>query len=161
RDKPLNWFLKQKDRLSALHPDMSDSIINMKILRKFGGELEHAIKCRCVEPCSTEDSINSMEDISTRTRAGKTWTRNPMESKMAPIISKVDKKPELPVLKCNKFGRTSHLANKFTKKTNNNEVQVIEEAQCAEEKEESDQASAISEDTQVEDYSIEKITSFF
>ncbi|MBW0540153.1 hypothetical protein O181_079868 [Austropuccinia psidii MF-1] len=55
KDKPLTWFLKQKDRLSALHPDMSDSMINMKILRKCGGELEHAIKCRCVEPCSTED----------------------------------------------------------------------------------------------------------
>ncbi|MBW0526330.1 hypothetical protein O181_066045 [Austropuccinia psidii MF-1] len=55
KDKPLTWFLKQKDRLSALHPDMSDSMSNMKILRKCRGELEHAIKCRCVEPCSTED----------------------------------------------------------------------------------------------------------
>ncbi|MBW0547150.1 hypothetical protein O181_086865 [Austropuccinia psidii MF-1] len=44
KDKPLNWFLQQKDRLSALHPDMSESIVNMKILRRCGGELEHAIK---------------------------------------------------------------------------------------------------------------------
>ncbi|MBW0558322.1 hypothetical protein O181_098037 [Austropuccinia psidii MF-1] len=51
KDKPLTWFLKQKDGLSALHPDMSDTMINMKILRKCGGELEHAIKCRGVEPC--------------------------------------------------------------------------------------------------------------
>ncbi|MBW0499114.1 hypothetical protein O181_038829 [Austropuccinia psidii MF-1] len=49
KGKPLTWFLKQKDRLSALHPDISDSMINMKILRKCGGELEHAIRCRCVE----------------------------------------------------------------------------------------------------------------
>ncbi|MBW0546065.1 hypothetical protein O181_085780 [Austropuccinia psidii MF-1] len=55
KDKPLTWFFKQKDRLSALHPDMSDTMINMKILRKCGGELEHAIKSRCVEPCLTED----------------------------------------------------------------------------------------------------------
>ncbi|MBW0515980.1 hypothetical protein O181_055695 [Austropuccinia psidii MF-1] len=55
KDKPLTWFFKQKDRLYALNPDMSDTMINMKILRKFGGELEHAIKCRSVEPCSTED----------------------------------------------------------------------------------------------------------
>ncbi|MBW0578015.1 hypothetical protein O181_117730 [Austropuccinia psidii MF-1] len=55
KDKPLTWFLKQKDRLSALHPDMSDSIINIKVLLKCEGELEHAIKCRCLEPCSTED----------------------------------------------------------------------------------------------------------
>ncbi|MBW0559767.1 hypothetical protein O181_099482 [Austropuccinia psidii MF-1] len=31
--------------------DMSESMINMRILIKGGGELEHAIKCRCVEPC--------------------------------------------------------------------------------------------------------------
>ncbi|MBW0578765.1 hypothetical protein O181_118480 [Austropuccinia psidii MF-1] len=35
KDKPLTWFFKQKDRLSALHPDMSDTMINMKILRKL------------------------------------------------------------------------------------------------------------------------------
>ncbi|MBW0571432.1 hypothetical protein O181_111147 [Austropuccinia psidii MF-1] len=39
KDKPLDWFFKQKDRLSALHPDMSDTMINMKISRKCGGEL--------------------------------------------------------------------------------------------------------------------------
>ncbi|MBW0550468.1 hypothetical protein O181_090183 [Austropuccinia psidii MF-1] len=78
KDKPLTWFLKQKDRLSALHSDMSDSMINMKILRKCGGELEHAIKCRCVKPCSTEDYLNAMGDIIARTRIGKTWIRIPI-----------------------------------------------------------------------------------
>ncbi|MBW0480727.1 hypothetical protein O181_020442 [Austropuccinia psidii MF-1] len=68
KDKHLPCFLKQKYRLSALHPDISYAIINMKILRKCGGELGHSIKCRFVEPCSTEDCINSMEDIITRTR---------------------------------------------------------------------------------------------
>ncbi|MBW0531329.1 hypothetical protein O181_071044 [Austropuccinia psidii MF-1] len=161
KDKPLTWFFKQKDRLSALHPDMSDTMINMKILRKCGGELEHAIKSRCVEPCSTEDYINAMEDIITRTRIGKTWTRIPMESKMIPKIPREDKRPERPVLKCHKCGSTSHLANTCTKKTKINEVQVIEEIQCTEEKEESDQDSAVSEDTPVEDYPIENITAFF
>ncbi|MBW0501051.1 hypothetical protein O181_040766 [Austropuccinia psidii MF-1] len=69
-NKPLTWFFKQKDTLSALHPDMSNTMIDMKILRKCGGELEHAIKLRCVEPCSTEDQINAMEDIITRTKTG-------------------------------------------------------------------------------------------
>ncbi|MBW0566279.1 hypothetical protein O181_105994 [Austropuccinia psidii MF-1] len=68
KDKPLTWFFKQKYRLSSLHPDMSHTMIKMRILRKCGGELEHAIKSRCVEPCSTEDYINEMEDIITRTR---------------------------------------------------------------------------------------------
>ncbi|MBW0543994.1 hypothetical protein O181_083709 [Austropuccinia psidii MF-1] len=116
KDKPLTWFLKQKDRLSSLHPDMSDLMINMKILRKCGGELEHAIKCRCVEPCSSEDYLNAMEDIITRTRIGKTWTRAPIESKMIPKISRDDKRPEKPVLKCHKCGSNSHLANTCTKR---------------------------------------------
>ncbi|MBW0569041.1 hypothetical protein O181_108756 [Austropuccinia psidii MF-1] len=96
---------------------MSYSMINMKILRKYGGELEHAIKCRCVEPCSTEDYINAMEDIITRTRIGKNWTRVPMESKMVSKTSREDKRPESPVLKCHKCGSTSNLANTCTKKT--------------------------------------------
>ncbi|MBW0536357.1 hypothetical protein O181_076072 [Austropuccinia psidii MF-1] len=161
RDKRLTWFLKQKDRLSALHPDMSDYIINMKMLRKFGGEIEHAIKCRCVEPFSTEDYINAMDHIITRTRIGKTWNRVPMESKMVSKPSREDKRPEIPVLKCHKCGSTSNFANTCTKKTKINEVKVIGEAQCTEEKEESDLDSAGSEDTPVEDYPIENITAFF
>ncbi|MBW0539666.1 hypothetical protein O181_079381 [Austropuccinia psidii MF-1] len=51
KDKPLTWFLKQKDRLCALHPDMSESMTNMKILRKCGGGPEHYIKCICIGPC--------------------------------------------------------------------------------------------------------------
>ncbi|MBW0580393.1 hypothetical protein O181_120108 [Austropuccinia psidii MF-1] len=152
--KALTWFFKKKDRLSDLYPDMSDTIINMKILRKCGGELEHAIKSRFVGPCSTEDYINAMEDIITRTRIGKTWTKIPMESKMVSRIPREDRRQEKPVLKCHKFGSTSNLANTCTKKTKINEVQVIEEFHCTAEKEESDQYSAISEYTPVEDYPI-------
>ncbi|MBW0531544.1 hypothetical protein O181_071259 [Austropuccinia psidii MF-1] len=140
---------------------MSDSMINMKILKKCGGELENAIKCRCVEPFSTEDYINAMEDIVTRTRIGKAWTRVPMESKMVSKTSREDKRPERPVLKCKKCGSTSHLARTCTKKKKINEVQVIGEAQYTEEKEESDRDSSVSEDTPVEEYPIQKITAFF
>ncbi|MBW0543407.1 hypothetical protein O181_083122 [Austropuccinia psidii MF-1] len=83
---------------------MSDSMINMKILRKCGGDLEHAVQCRCVEPCSTEDYINAMEDIITRTRIGKIWTRVPIEYKMVSKAFREDKRPERPVLKCHKCG---------------------------------------------------------
>ncbi|MBW0541863.1 hypothetical protein O181_081578 [Austropuccinia psidii MF-1] len=140
---------------------MSDTMIDMKILRKCGGELDHAIKCRCVEPCSTEAYINAMEDIITRTRIGKTWIKTPIESKIVSKIPREDRRPERPVLKCHKCGRTSHLANTCTKKTKINEIEVIEEVQCTEEKEEYDQDSAVSEDTPVEDYPIENITAFF
>ncbi|MBW0592380.1 hypothetical protein O181_132095 [Austropuccinia psidii MF-1] len=101
-------------------------MINMKILRKCGGELEHAIKSRCVEPCSTEEFINAMEDIITRTKIGKTWTRIPMAHKMVSRIPRENRRQEKPVLKCHKCGSTSHLANTRNKKTKINEVQVIE-----------------------------------
>ncbi|MBW0564348.1 hypothetical protein O181_104063 [Austropuccinia psidii MF-1] len=133
----------------------------MKILRIFGGELENAIKCRCVEPCSSEEYINLIEDSITRTRIGKTWTRTPGESKMVPKISRDDKRPERPFLKCHKCGSTSNLANTCIQKTKINEVQIIEEGQYTEEKEESDQDSEVSEETPAEDYSIENITTFF
>ncbi|MBW0559555.1 hypothetical protein O181_099270 [Austropuccinia psidii MF-1] len=102
-----------------------------------------------------------MEDIITRTRIGKTWARVPMESKMVSKTSREDKRAERPVLKCHKCGSTSHLANTCTKKEKINEGQLIEEAQCTEEKEESDLDSAVSEDTPEEDYPIENITAFF
>ncbi|MBW0545489.1 hypothetical protein O181_085204 [Austropuccinia psidii MF-1] len=104
---------------------MSDSMINMKILRKCGGELENSIKHQCAENCSTEDHINAMEDIITRTRIGKTCTRKLMESRIVPKTSREDRRPERPVFKCHKCGSTSHLANNCTKKTKINEVQVI------------------------------------
>ncbi|MBW0504501.1 hypothetical protein O181_044216 [Austropuccinia psidii MF-1] len=80
---------------------------------------------------------------------------------MTQNISREDKKPGRPVLKCHKCGIKSHLANTCTKKLTINEIQVIEEVQYTEEKEESDHDSAISEDTPVENFPIENITAFF
>ncbi|MBW0505374.1 hypothetical protein O181_045089 [Austropuccinia psidii MF-1] len=140
---------------------MSNSMINMEILIKFGGEIENDIECRYVEPCSTEDYINAMEDIITRTRIGKAWTRSPIESKIVQKNSRKDRRPKRPVLEFCKCGSTLNLATNCTKKTKINDVQIIEEIQCAEEKEESDQYSVISEDTPAEYYSIENITAFF
>ncbi|MBW0542709.1 hypothetical protein O181_082424 [Austropuccinia psidii MF-1] len=89
---------------------------------------------KCVEPCSTEDYINAMEDIINRKRIGEAWTRVPMESKRVSKASREDKRPERPVLKCHECGSTSNLANTCTKKTKINEVQVSEEVQSTEEK---------------------------
>ncbi|MBW0473169.1 hypothetical protein O181_012884 [Austropuccinia psidii MF-1] len=109
---------------------MSDSMIIMKIFRRCGGELEDHIKCKCLEPCSTEDYINSIEDIITRTMIGKTLTRNLIKSREVPKTSRDDRGPQKPVLKCHKCGRISNSANTCTKKTTINQVQVIKEAQC-------------------------------
>ncbi|MBW0512107.1 hypothetical protein O181_051822 [Austropuccinia psidii MF-1] len=80
---------------------------------------------------------------------------------MVPKVIREDRKPERPFLKYHKCGSTSNLATNCTKKTKINEVQVIEGIQCTEEKEESDQDSAVSEDTPVEDYPIENTTALF
>ncbi|MBW0589489.1 hypothetical protein O181_129204, partial [Austropuccinia psidii MF-1] len=44
KDKPSTWFLKQVERLNALYPEMSTKMVHMKILKKCGGELEHALR---------------------------------------------------------------------------------------------------------------------
>ncbi|MBW0567691.1 hypothetical protein O181_107406 [Austropuccinia psidii MF-1] len=71
RYRPMSWFIKQKDRLTALNPDMSETIIHKRILIKCGDDLEHAIRSRCIEHFSTEDCINAMEDITTMTKIGR------------------------------------------------------------------------------------------
>ncbi|MBW0522089.1 hypothetical protein O181_061804 [Austropuccinia psidii MF-1] len=98
---------------------MSDTMINMKILRKCGGELEYSIKSRCVEPCSTEDYTNAMEDIITRPIIGKTWSKIPLESEIVSKIPREERRPERPVLKCHKCGSTSHLAQHLQQKDKN------------------------------------------
>ncbi|MBW0567087.1 hypothetical protein O181_106802 [Austropuccinia psidii MF-1] len=74
-DKPSTWFLKQVERLNALYPEMSQKIVHMKIPKKCGVELEHALRSRCIEPCSTEEYSNALQDIVTRTKIGRTWKK--------------------------------------------------------------------------------------
>ncbi|MBW0547722.1 hypothetical protein O181_087437 [Austropuccinia psidii MF-1] len=67
-DKALPWFCQQIDRLTELYPDMSEFMIHRKILRKCGGNLEHAVKSRTTEQYSSENIINISEEVTTRTR---------------------------------------------------------------------------------------------
>ncbi|MBW0589108.1 hypothetical protein O181_128823 [Austropuccinia psidii MF-1] len=55
KDKPSTWFLKQFEIINALYPKMPQKMVHMKILNKCGGELEHALRNRCIKPYSTED----------------------------------------------------------------------------------------------------------
>ncbi|MBW0501026.1 hypothetical protein O181_040741 [Austropuccinia psidii MF-1] len=112
RDRPMSWFLKKKDRLTALHTDMSEAMIHKRILRKCGGGLEHIIRSRCIEPCSTEEYINAMEDITTRTKIGRNWYKPPIDNKTSgKQIPKSNNPHDKAPLKCHKCGRTSHLEN--------------------------------------------------
>ncbi|MBW0534348.1 hypothetical protein O181_074063 [Austropuccinia psidii MF-1] len=123
RDRPMPWFLKQKERLTALHPDMSETMINKSILRKCGCDLEHAIRSRCIEPSSTEDYINAMEDITTRTKIGRNWSKSPIENTTnGKPITRPNKPQERLPLKCHKCGSRFHLANTCPEKTRINEI---------------------------------------
>ncbi|MBW0537339.1 hypothetical protein O181_077054 [Austropuccinia psidii MF-1] len=119
------WFIKQKDRLTALHPDISETMINKGTLREYGGDLEHAIGRRCIETCSTENYINATEDIRTRTKIGRNWYKRPMDNETSekPIL-KHNKPDDKAPLKYHKCGSTSDLANTFLKKTRVNEIEI-------------------------------------
>ncbi|MBW0527790.1 hypothetical protein O181_067505 [Austropuccinia psidii MF-1] len=100
------WFLKHKDRLNALHTDMSERMVHKRILRKCGGDLENSIRRSSIEPCPTEDYINAMEDITTKTKIGKNWYKPPIDNKTSgKTISKPNKPHEKAPLKCHKCGK--------------------------------------------------------
>ncbi|MBW0490094.1 hypothetical protein O181_029809 [Austropuccinia psidii MF-1] len=125
RDRPMSWFLKHKERLTALNTDMSETMIHKRVLQKCGGDLEHSIRSRCIEPFSTEYYINSLEYITTRTKTGRNWYKPPMDNKTSgKPISNPNKPHDKAPLKCHKCGSTSHLANTCPKKTRINEIEI-------------------------------------
>ncbi|MBW0575490.1 hypothetical protein O181_115205 [Austropuccinia psidii MF-1] len=146
KDKLLTWFLKQVEIWNALYPEMSQKMVHMKILKKCGGELEHALRRRCIEPCSTEEYINALEHIVTRTKIGRTWKKLDIKSPNKPFIKK-DKSKEAfkpntsnsnEQRKCHKCGGIGHLANNFLKKEKINEIVETEDHNYKEEKSDSE-----------------------
>ncbi|MBW0518012.1 hypothetical protein O181_057727 [Austropuccinia psidii MF-1] len=125
RDRPMSWFLKQKDRLTALQPDISQTMVHKRILRKCGSDLEHAIRSRFIEPWSTENYINAMDGITTGTKIGRNWYEPPMDNKTSGKPIPKPKKPhDKAPLKYHKCGSKSHLANTCPKKTRINEMKI-------------------------------------
>ncbi|MBW0514834.1 hypothetical protein O181_054549 [Austropuccinia psidii MF-1] len=114
---------------------MSQKMVHIKILKKCGGELEHSLRVRLIETCSTEEYINALEDIVTRTKIGRTWKKLDFKSPKKPFIKK-DKpkehlKPNTPnkneERKCHICGGIGHLANNCLKKAKINEIVETEE----------------------------------
>ncbi|MBW0534753.1 hypothetical protein O181_074468 [Austropuccinia psidii MF-1] len=114
---------------------MSQEIIHMKILKKCGGELEHGPRSRYREPCSTEEYINALEDIMTRTKIGRTWRRLDIKSPNKPFMNR--DKPKEPFKlntnntneqrKCHKCGGIGSLANNCLKKVKISEIVETED----------------------------------
>ncbi|MBW0522660.1 hypothetical protein O181_062375 [Austropuccinia psidii MF-1] len=100
-------------------------MVHKRILRNCSGDLEHSIRRRCIENCSTEDYINAMEDITTRPKTGINVYKNPIDNKTS---GKPIPKPNAPhdqaPFKCHKCGSTSHLAKTCPKKTRINEIEI-------------------------------------
>ncbi|MBW0537156.1 hypothetical protein O181_076871 [Austropuccinia psidii MF-1] len=137
------WYLKlrqahgHQNRLTALYPDMSEFMIHRKILRKCGGELEHAVKSRTTEQSSEEDIINVLEEVTTRTKIGS--SRVNLKTRFnTPWRDSVDKntkensnnakyKSAYTVRKCQICQRTTHLANKCPKRAKINEIDIEKE----------------------------------
>ncbi|MBW0557989.1 hypothetical protein O181_097704 [Austropuccinia psidii MF-1] len=125
RDRPMSQFIKQKDRLTAHNPDMSETMVHKRILKKCGGDLEDAIRSRFIVPFSTEDYINAMEDITTRTKISRNWYKFPIYNQNSgKTISKPNKPKERAPLKFHNCGSTSYLANTCPKKTRINEIEI-------------------------------------
>ncbi|MBW0498051.1 hypothetical protein O181_037766 [Austropuccinia psidii MF-1] len=104
---------------------MSETMVNERIWRKSGGDLEHAIRSRCIEPCSTEGYINAMEDITTREKIGRNWYKTPKDNKTSgKPIPKPNNPHEKAPFECHKCGSTSHLADTYHKKTTINEIEI-------------------------------------
>ncbi|MBW0503525.1 hypothetical protein O181_043240 [Austropuccinia psidii MF-1] len=121
-------------------------MVHMKIIKKCGGELEHAVRIRYIEPCSTEEYINALEDIVTRTKIGRTWKKLDIESPNKPFIKKYKPRKTFnpntsnsnEQRKCHKCGGIGHLANNCLKKAKINEIVKNEDHNDKEQKSDSE-----------------------
>ncbi|MBW0547450.1 hypothetical protein O181_087165 [Austropuccinia psidii MF-1] len=143
KEKDLPWFCQQKDRLTALYPDMSEFMIHRKILRQCGGDLEHAVKCRTTEQSLAGDIINILEEVTTRTRIGSSrvnlktrfntaWKdsvdKNPKENS-----NNVKYKSANIIRKCHICQSTTHIANTCPKMGKINEIDIEKDYNIIEE----------------------------
>ncbi|MBW0567103.1 hypothetical protein O181_106818 [Austropuccinia psidii MF-1] len=137
-------------------------MVHMKIPKKCPGELEHALRSGSIEPCSTEEYINALEDIVTGTKIGRTWKKLDIKSPNKPFIKK-DKskeafKPNTSNInekrKCHKCGGIGHLANNCLKKAKLNEIVETEDQNDKEEESDSEKDTEESETSESDEIDI-------
>ncbi|MBW0581394.1 hypothetical protein O181_121109 [Austropuccinia psidii MF-1] len=130
KDKPLTWFLKQVEILNSLYPEMSQKMVHMEILKKYGGELEHSLRRSPNKPFIK-----------------KYKPRKPFKSNT----------PNNEQRECHKCGGIGHLANNCLKKANINEI--VETDDHNDKEEESDYEQDIEESESSESDEINIINS--
>ncbi|MBW0496651.1 hypothetical protein O181_036366 [Austropuccinia psidii MF-1] len=134
KDKALKLFFQQKDRLTALYPDMSEFMIHRKTSGQCGSNLEDAVKRTTTEQSSAEDMINILEEVTTRTRIGssrvniKTRFNTPwkdsVDKKSKEASDNIKYKSADVIRKCHIFQSTTHLANACPRKGKINEIDI-------------------------------------
>ncbi|MBW0516826.1 hypothetical protein O181_056541 [Austropuccinia psidii MF-1] len=115
---------------------------HMKIIKKCGGELEHSLRSKCIEPFSTEEYINSLEEIVTRTKIGRKWKKLDIKSPNKPRetfkIFILTTNEQRKFHKCDGIG---NLANNFLKKSKINDTVETEDESDSEKYTEESEAS--------------------
>ncbi|MBW0510345.1 hypothetical protein O181_050060 [Austropuccinia psidii MF-1] len=116
---------------------MSEFLIHRKILRQCEGDLYHVVKSRTTEQSSEEDTINILEEVTTRTRIGsskvklKTRFNTPwkdsVEKNSKENSNNVEYKSEDIIRKCHICQSTTHLANTCPKRGKINEIYIEKE----------------------------------
>ncbi|MBW0592657.1 hypothetical protein O181_132372 [Austropuccinia psidii MF-1] len=80
---------------------MSEFMLHRKSLRQCGDDLKHAVRRRTTEQSSTEDMLNILEEVTTRTKIGssrvnlRTSQRVPSLPKHHPFSQYMSKKGEI------------------------------------------------------------------
>ncbi|MBW0593223.1 hypothetical protein O181_132938 [Austropuccinia psidii MF-1] len=128
---------------------MSQKMVHMKILEKCGGGLEHSLRSRFIEPLFTEQYINALEYIVTRTKIGRNWKKVDIKGPNKSFIKK-DKsrkpfKPNTPnsneQTKCHNCGGIEYLAKKCLEKEKISEIVETEDPNAKEEKSDSEKTT--------------------
>ncbi|MBW0529986.1 hypothetical protein O181_069701 [Austropuccinia psidii MF-1] len=112
-------------------------MIHRKILRQCRGDLKNSVKSRTNEQSSTEDVINILEEVTTRTRIGSsrvnlktrfnTRLKYSVDKNTKANSNNIKYKSSDVIIKCHIFQSTTLLANKCTKKGKINEIYIGKE----------------------------------
>ncbi|MBW0485327.1 hypothetical protein O181_025042 [Austropuccinia psidii MF-1] len=68
---PYEWCLRQSKRLKAIDPQINTQMRNHKVLTQMPGELENAVKCRCIQNFTLDEIANTLQDVRKRTNMRK------------------------------------------------------------------------------------------
>ncbi|MBW0533274.1 hypothetical protein O181_072989 [Austropuccinia psidii MF-1] len=109
-------------------------MIHRKILRQCGGDLEHAVKIRTTEQSSEKDTINILEEVTTRTRIGSsrvnlktrfnTHWKDSVDKSPRENFNNMKYKSADIIRKCHICQRTTNLANTCPKRGKINEIDI-------------------------------------